>query len=68
MAMRYDGYLVIEEFGVMIRSTFCGIDIHGLGKVDGQFPGARHFVIDRPTAIMCEKQTFVLGNGISSVK
>ena len=56
VAMRYDGYLVIEEFGVMIRSTFCGIDIHGLGKVDGQFPGARHFVIDRPTAIMCEEK------------
>ena len=54
-AMWYDVYLVMEEFGLMIRSTFIGIDIHRLGKVDGKFRGARHFVIDCSTAIMCEK-------------
>lgn len=46
---KFDGYMYLPEFGLLIDSPFKCIDVHGMGK-SGELPPAWHCVISHKAA------------------
>ena len=59
-SQRFDGYLVLPEYQLMINPNFSGVDVHALGRdADNQLLDVWHAVVDEQTAIECEELNIV---------
>jgi hypothetical protein len=57
---RYDGHLLVPEYGILLDSPLNGdVDMHAMGKGDPELNGLWHAVVPEATAIEAERQNLI---------